>query len=68
MSALIAFGFKQIYLTGSNVFSIDFGVFFVGYFRGPDNISLSLCAMISNPPDVLPPKLASEMSKFKRIK
>ena len=43
MSALIAFGFKQIYLTDSNVFSIDFGVFFVGYFRGPANISLFVC-------------------------
>ena len=60
MSVLIAFGFKQIYLTDSNAFSIDFGVFFVGYFRGPASGSLSLFAMISNLPDGLPPKLASE--------
>ena len=68
MSVLIAFGSKEIYLTGSNVFSIDFRVFLVGYFRGPASSSLSLFAMISNLPDGLPLKLASEMSKFKRIK
>ena len=64
ISILIAFGFEQICLSCSNVFSVDFGFFFIGYFRGPASSSLSLF-VISSPPERLSPKLDSKISGIK---